>query len=124
MANTGTNRPDLAGQQFSDPEGKVYIMNPEGILQFIPDPDTYMNLFGEWRDIQPNDMSSFVIGADITVQAILVKSTTEDWVYIVSNDVKRRIPSMDVIEKYALGGPIFTVPPVLLSSITDGKTWS
>jgi hypothetical protein len=124
MANERVLRPDLAGQQFSNPEGKVYMINPEGIAQFIPDPDTYMNLFGEWRDIQPNDLSTFVLGADITTQAILARSTTEDWVYIVTNDAKRRVPTMDVMDKYAFGGPVFSVPPVLLDYIANGQSWT
>jgi len=119
-------RTEYAGLRLKDLTGPaIYLVNPEGYLMLIPDPKTYNNLFRNWDGIQATDISNIAKGPALSVDAVLAKADNSDTVYIVSNGVKRGIPSPAVMDKYHFNWErIYVVPHVLIDSIPTGNVWS
>ncbi|TGD57030.1 hypothetical protein [Flavobacterium humi] len=119
-------RPDLAGLRLTSLKGgPVYLVNPEGYLQMIPNPQTYNSLFRDWSNIIKADLLNIATGSPITDGAVLAKADNSAAVYIVSNGVKRWINSAAAMDKYYFNwDAILTVPHVLVDFIPSGQTWS
>jgi hypothetical protein len=119
-------RPDLSGLRVTsvNPGDPIYLVDPEGFLRFIPNPATFNNLFANWNGIVALDLINIAMAAPLTDEAILAKADNSDTVYIVSNGMKRGIPSPDVMNKYNFNwGAIFVVPHVLLDFMPTGAIW-
>jgi hypothetical protein len=94
-------------------------------LQWIPNPNTYNNLFVDWNGVYRVDTATMAIGPALSDGAVLAKGNASAAVYIVSNGKKRWIISPAVMEKYHFNwNHIFVVPQVLIDSIPTGNNWS
>jgi len=106
--------------------GKVYLINPEGCRQYIPNPDTYNNLFRDWNGIiRVVDIDAITLDQDISVGAILAKGTSTNKIYLISNNRKRWIVSPAVMDKYYFDWrKVYVVPQILINSIPSGANWT
>lgn len=118
----GVPRPDLSGLRLTPlTGGPVYLVNPEGILQWIPNPATYNNLFRDWNGIYRVDIANMSIGSALSDGAVLAKGNASSGVYLVSNGRKRWITSPAVMDKYYFAwNHIYVVPQVLINAIPTG----
>ncbi|MFA5331386.1 MAG: hypothetical protein WC342_03325 [Methanoregula sp.] len=119
-------RPDLAGLRLTPlTGGQIYMVNPEGYLQWIPNPETYNNLFRDWNGVYRVDVATLPIGTPLSNGAVLAQVQSSAAVYIVTNNQKRWIMNSSVMDKYNFNWKtIYVVPQVLLDSIPSGGTWS
>jgi len=119
-------RPDLAGLRLTPlTGGPIYLVNPEGLLQWIPNPETYNNLFKDWDGVQKIDTASLPIATALTNGAVLTRGNGSNPVYIVTNGKKRWITSPAVMDKYHFEwNHIFVVPQTLVDAIPTGGNWS
>jgi hypothetical protein len=115
-------RPDLAGVRIKSNDPKIYLINPEGILQWIPDSMTYNNLFLDFNGVvlDINLNGNFIIGEPLTSGAILVRGDRTPWVYFLSNNIRRWITSPRAMDKWHLNpSKVYIVPPILVFSIPE-----
>ncbi len=119
-------RPDLAGLRLTPlPGGPIYLVNPEGLLQWIPNPPTYNNLFRDWNGVYRVDTNTLPIGTALSDGAILAKGTASNAVYLITNYKKRWITSPAAMDKYYFKwGNVYVVPQILINSIPTGSNWS
>ena len=119
-------RPDLAGLRVTPlTRGPIYLVNPEGFLQLIPNPETYNNLFRDWNGVISMDTTTVAMGAALTDGTVLAKGDNAGAVYLVSNGQKRWITSPATMDKYYFNwNHIFVVPHVLVDFIPNGPSWS
>ncbi len=119
-------RPDLAGLRLTPlTGGPIYLVNPEGLLQWIPNPNTYNNLFRDWNGVYRVDTATMPIGTALSDGAILVKGNASAAVYLVSNSRKRWITSPAAMDKYYFNwNHVYVVPQILVNSILTGNNWS
>jgi hypothetical protein len=119
-------RPDLAGLRLTPlTGGPIYLVNPEGLLQWIPNPATYNNLFRDWSGVHKVDIAGMSIGPALSDGAVLAKGNMSSEVYLVSNGKKRWITSPAVMDKYYFNwSHVFVVPQVLINAIPTGSNWS
>src|SRR5262245_24593851 len=84
-------RTDLAGIRIKSPNAPaIYLIDPDGYRRWIPDPDTYNNLFRDWNGIVVDiDVVSIPEGAPLTSGAVLARPSNAAPVYLVSNGQKR-----------------------------------
>jgi len=116
------NHPELNGarlQQVGRPE--VYLVL-DGTRHWIPNPDTYNQLFRDWNGIQQViDITNIDEGAAITDRAVLMRAPNTAPVYLVSNGVKRWVTSPQAMDKYYLDwNKIQAVPQVVVNSVPTG----
>jgi len=95
-------RPDLAGYRIKEQgQPPVYLIDDDGTRRWIPNPQTYDNLFRDWDGIvQDLDINEIDQGPDITDGAILGKAPNAAPIYLISNDVKRWVTSPAVMDKF------------------------
>jgi hypothetical protein len=119
-------RTDLAGLRVTPlTGGPIYVVSPEGYLQWIPNPATYSNLFRDWNGVHRVDTATLPIGNTLSDGAVLAKGNASDAVYLVSNGRKRWITSPSVMDKYHFNwSRVYVVPQVLINSIPTGNNWS
>jgi hypothetical protein len=119
-------RPDLAGLRLTPlTGGPIYLVNPEGFLQWIPNPATYNNLFRDWNGVYRIDTATLPIGTALSDGAVLARGNASNAVYIVSNGKKRWITSPAAMDKYYFNwNHIYVVPQILVNSIPTGANWS
>lgn len=119
-------RPELAGLRLTPLKGgPVYLVNPEGYLQLIPNPQTYNNLFRDWNNIIKADLINIAVGSPLTDGAVLAKADNSGAIYLVSNGMKRWINSAATMDKYYFNwDTVLTVPHVLVDFIPSGHPWS
>lgn len=122
----GVPRPDLAGARLMPLVGPaIYLVNPEGYLQWIPNPATYNNLFRDWNGVQRTDIAGISAGPALSDGALLAKGSLSAAVYIISNGLKRWITSPDVMNKYYFSwNRVIVVPQILIDEIPVGNPWS
>jgi hypothetical protein len=126
IENFSLARPDLAGLRVTSlTRGPIYLVNPEGLLQWVPNPPTYNNLFRDWNGVISLDTAPLSIGTALSDGAILAKGHVSAPVYIISNGKKRWITSPAAMDKYYFAWErIYVVPQVLIDSIPTGNSWS
>lgn len=126
QASSLSARPDLAGLRLTPlTGGPIYLVNPEGLLQWIPNPNTYNNLFKDWNGVYRVDTATLPIGTALSDGAVLAKGNASNAVYIVSNGKKRWITSPDAMNKYYFNwSHVYVVPQILINSIPTGSSWS
>lgn len=119
-------RPDLAGLRLTPlTGGPIYVVNPEGYLQWIPNPATYNNLFRNWNGVYKVDIANYAIGAALSDGAILARGNASAAVFLVSNGMKRWITSPAAMDKYNFNwNTVYVVPQVLVNFIWSGASWS
>lgn len=119
-------RPDLSGLRLTPlTGGPIYLVNPEGLLQWIPNSATYNNLFRDWNGVYRVDIAGMTIGTALSDGAVLAKGHLSGAVYLVSNGKKRWITSPAAMNKYYFNwNHIYVVPQILINSIPTGSNWS
>lgn len=119
-------RPDLAGLRLTPlTGGPIYLVNPEGFLQWIPNPSTYNNLFRDWNGVHRVDIATMPIGTALSNGAVLAKGNDSVAVYIISNGKKRWITNPSAMDKYHFNwSHVYVVPQILVNSIPTGNHWS
>jgi hypothetical protein len=119
-------RPDLNGLRVKSPTSPPVYLILDGYRRWIPDPDTYNNLFRDWNgiivDINIGDISE---GSQLAYGAVLARPAGAAPVYLVSNSIKRWITSPAAMDKYYFAWDrIVVVPHILLDSIPEGPSIS
>ncbi|MGF6240447.1 hypothetical protein P3T42_002198 [Paraburkholderia sp. GAS38] len=102
--------------------GAVYlIMN--GLLQWIPNPPTYENLFVSWDGVVVSDylVDNVPPGPALTSGAVLSKGDSSAPVYLVTNNHKQWIPDEAAFNKFAFNSAkIAIVPQVVIDYVPAG----
>ncbi len=120
-------RPDLACRRLRQPgDGHIYLINPEGTRQMVPNEYTYNLLFRDWSGIfDDQDLNEIPRAADLSNGATLVQGTGQDQIYLVSNGQKRWVTSPAVMDrcnfKWAAKG---STPPSIVDAIPTGANWT
>jgi hypothetical protein len=120
-------RKDLAGLRLKAPNAApIYLVDPDGLLRWIPNPATYNNLFRDWNGVIISlDIPNITRGPDLTNGAVLARGAGTAPVYIVSNGIKRWITSPATMDKYYFNwNTVFQVPEVLVDFTPTGSSWS
>lgn len=104
----------------STPGSKIYLIL-NGELRYIPNPDTYNNLFGSWSGILVSDylVDSVPTGPALSNNAMIVRGSSEPQAYLVTNNVKQWIPSMKTFEKFAFKQPT-VIPQIVIDYVPTG----
>jgi hypothetical protein len=115
-------RPDLNGLRLKSPAAPAIYLVLDGFRRWIPDPDTYNNLFRDWNGVIVDiDIDSVPEGSSLTSGAVLARPIGMAPVYLVSNSAKRWVTSPAAMDKYYFAwNRIIEVPHVLLDSIPEG----
>jgi hypothetical protein len=114
-------RPDLAGHLLEG-EGQpppIYLVDDDGTRRLIPNPPTYINLFGSYWNPDTNiDVNTIDQGPDISDGAILASDGVK--AYLIDNYQKRWIRSPDVMNKFHFQGKVQNIAAIVLNCIADG----
>jgi hypothetical protein len=126
QTNIAEPRPDLAGQRFVAPGSpKIYLVDPQGYLRYIPNPTTYNNLFRNWNGVLTFDIVNIAQGPAISNGAILARGSGESPVYLITNGVKDWITTPAAMDKYYFNwATVCVVPDVLVDFIPNGTNFS
>ncbi|MFI1800282.1 hypothetical protein ACH427_23425 [Streptomyces sp. NPDC020379] len=118
--------PELNGKRVKGINGPAIYLILDGKRRWIPNPDTYNNLFRGWDGIQSVvDINSIDDGGQLSDGAILGKSPNAPQVYLISNGVKRWITSPAAMDKYDFAwNKIVVLSPVAIGSIPTGANIS
>jgi hypothetical protein len=120
-------RPDLAGLRVKLPNRpEIYLIDPDGYRRWIPNPETYNNLFRDWNGVVTDiNIDQIALGSQLTYGAVLARAVNSAPVYIVSNGMKRWITSPAVMDKYHFNwSRVYVVPHVLVDFIPHGANWT
>jgi hypothetical protein len=119
-----TPRPDLNGLRVKSPtEAKIYLIDG-GCRRWIPNPETYNNLFRDWNGVVIDiDINEIPEAAPISEGAILSKGSNSPAVFLVDRGIKRWVTSPAAMDKYYFNwGRVYVVPQVLVDSIPTGSS--
>lgn len=118
--------PELNGARLKGAGSPAVHLILDGKRRWIPNPNTYNNLFRNWNGIQTViDIGSIDDGGQLSDGAILAKSPNDPAVYLVSNGIKRWITSPAAMDKYYFDwNKIVSLSPVALNSIPTGGSIS
>lgn len=123
LGATPEPHPELNGLLLQLPGNpKIYLVI-NGFRCWVPNPTTFNNLFVPGATVTP-DVNIGVVseGPALSDGAVLAKSTVADPVYLVSNGVKRWIPSQEIFSRYQFNGAnIQLVAPVIMDSVPSGS---
>jgi hypothetical protein len=95
-----------------------------GELRYIPDGNTYLDLFINWTGVSVNDylIDNMPYGPQITSGAILAVATGTVEKYLITNDKKHWIPNMSVFDKfYFNNAKVKEVPKIILDYVPKGE---
>ncbi len=115
-------RPDLNGWRVKMPNSpRVYLVD-QGYRRWIPNPETYNNLFRDWNGIREFiDVNTIPEGLPIANGAILARPAGGPAVYFLDAGVKRWVTSPDAMDRYHFNwNRVYSVPPIVLQNISDG----
>lgn len=124
-------RPYLAGLRIIGPDGKYYLIDPDGYRRYIVNADTYNELFKDWNGAI-GDTGSWINqiqqGDDIADGSYLASSQTgqPSGVYLVvgTDQEKHHIFDPDTMAKYYLNWDKVTkIQPETLIAIPTGLPW-
>jgi hypothetical protein len=115
-------RPELNGRRLQQVGDSAVYLVMDGMRHFIPDADTYTNLFRSWDGIsQVTDLQRISTGDQLSSGAILARAGNDNKVYLISSGVKRFITSPQVMDKYYFNwDKVISLPTVVVSSIPSG----
>jgi hypothetical protein len=115
-------RTDLNGIRVRSPaDPKVYLID-RGLKRWIPNPDTYNNLFANWDNIIISiEVDDIVTGPDITNGATLARPVGQAPVYLMDQNQKRHIQSPNTMAKYNFNwNRVYQIPPAIMDSVQTG----
>jgi len=103
----------------------VYLVDG-GYRRWIPNPETYNNLFRDWNNIiDEMTVANIPIGSNISDGAVLAKSYDDAAVFLVDQGKKRLITSPEAMDKYYFSWKrVYQIPNILLDSISTGLSIS
>ncbi len=116
-------RPDLAGKRLQVPgQPAIYLIDDNGTRRWIPDPDTYNNLFRDWNGIiEDIDTPEIDQGPQISQGAHLAQAPGQAAVYLIDNGQKRWVTSPAAMDKFYFDWhKIQSVSAYILSIIPNG----
>lgn len=119
---TSQPMPSLNGLQLQLPGAAPVYLVLNGYRCWIPDPQTYHNLFLSGATIV-QDINIGVVseGPALSSGAVLASAEGSPAVYLVTNGVKMWIPNPDIFNRYQFNaGAIQVVAPILINSIPSG----
>jgi len=118
-------RPDLAGKRVRDNSGgSVYMVNPEGSLQEIPDKETYARLFDNEDGIVSMDLHDMAFADPIVTGSFLLRAKGGAAVYFVSNNTRRWVVDADSMTRSHFSwSKIVEEAACLVDSIPEGPNW-
>jgi hypothetical protein len=103
-------------------DGKVFSIFPGNIFMYIPNAETFNNLFRDWNRIIGLNLSGTEIIINLSNGAVLASGNIDNKVYLISNNEKRWILSTDVMDKYYFSwNNIYVIPQVIIDSIPNGN---
>ncbi len=121
-------RPDLACKRLRLPgDGNIYLVNPEGNRQWIPNTYTFNLLFRDWTGIYDDpDLNEIARTADLENGSAVIRAGGEDKVYFVTNGTKRWITSPEVMDRcnFRWPGQDTSLPPAVVDAIPTGNNWT
>jgi putative addiction module CopG family antidote len=102
---------------------EVYLVD-QGYRRWIPNPETYNNLFRDWNNIiEEITVANIPLGANISNGAILAKAYDHPAVFLIDQGQKRHITSPEIMNKYHFSWEhIYQIPIILLESIATGTS--
>jgi len=112
------------GYLLKEKDDDAFFLVLDGTRRHIPDPPTFISLFGtsgvdEVLDIDSIPKADHPLDS-LTPGAVLVRAEGTDPIYLVSNGVKRHITSPEAINKYHFHGSGVPLPSVAVNSIPVG----
>ena len=116
-------RPEYDGYRLADFNGGVYLIWKGGYKSFIPNADTYNNLFRNWEGIHQAEVLLNQIPATDTLSkgAMLIRGSNSTNVYLLTNGYKHFIVSVAVMDKYNFDwDKVQTLSQIIVDSIPDG----
>jgi hypothetical protein len=120
-------RPDLAGVRMKLPnDPAIYLIDPDGYRRWIPDPETYNNMFRNWDGVIVDiDVNDIAVASQLSHGALLIKASSSAPVYLLSNGIKRWITAPEVMDKYYFSWDrIYQMPPAVVDAIPRGLNWT
>jgi len=119
---TSAPMPELNGLILQLPGAAPVYLVLNGYRCWIPDPQTFQNLFNSGATITPSINIGVVSeGAALTSGAVLAQGSASPQVYLVSNGVKMWIPDQATFQRYQFNAAkIQLVPQILMDSIPNG----
>lgn len=121
------HRPVLAGGRYRTPgTTPVYLIDPAGCRRWIPNPDTFNNLFPVDAPIINDSVTDEIYEeTQLDDGAFLVRAAGTDPVYLVSNGEKRWIVSPAVMAKYAFDSTKVQIyPAAAVNAMLTGADWT
>ncbi|RAS22631.1 hypothetical protein [Paraburkholderia bryophila] len=103
--------------------GPIYLVL-NGELQWIPNPETYNNLFASWNGVVVSDylVDNVPRGPALTSGAVLAKGNGAPQEYLVSNGTKQWIPDPATFKKFAFNASkVVTVPQIIIDYVPSGR---
>jgi hypothetical protein len=102
--------------------GPIYlIMN--GLLQWIPDPTRYNNLFSSWNGVVVSDclVDNVPPGPALTSGAVLAKGNSSAPEYLITNGYKQWIPDPATFNKFAFNSSkVVSIPNIIINYVPTG----
>ncbi|WP_228014760.1 type II toxin-antitoxin system ParD family antitoxin [Fortiea sp. LEGE XX443] len=104
---------------------EVYLVDG-GYRRWIPNPETYNNLFRDWNNIiEEMTVANIPIGSSISDGAVLAKGYGTAAVFLIEQGQKRWITSPEAMDKYNFSWQrVYQIPNILLDSISTGLSIS
>lgn len=101
--------------------GRIYLVL-DGALRWVPNPETYGNLFIDWTSVTPiPTVNGYNVGVPITDGAYLAGGTPDRRVFFVVDGTKRWITSPDVFNRFGFKwAQIRALTPEQLAAIPNG----
>jgi hypothetical protein len=118
----GGARPDLNGERVKAPgRPEIYLID-RGRRRWIPDPQTYGNLFRDWQGIhESRSYLDIPTSTPISHGAYLAKDDGSPAVYLVDNGHRRWVTSPAAMDKYYFSwDQVRVVPDGTLDGIPAG----
>lgn len=117
-----TPRPDLNGRLVQVPGLPQVYLVINGYRRWIPDYDTFLNLFPGNATIQSDTGVGLISeGPALSSGAVLAKSSDDVRIYLVTNGMKMWIPSPAIFQLNQFNSAtVLTVVPVIMKAVPTG----
>ena len=93
------------------------------LLQWIPDPATYNNLFSTWNGVVVSDylVDNVPAGPALTSGAVLAKGNSSAPEYLITNGYKQWIPDPATFNKFAFNSSkVVSIPNIIINYVPTG----
>jgi len=110
------------GMRVRDPaSGAIYLVL-DGKLRWVPNPETYNNLFKDWTSVtQITTAAEYLVGQPLTDGAYLAGGSPDGKIFLVVDATKRWITSPQVFDLYGFNwGIVRQLTVAQLKAISDG----